>query len=299
MRIPNFSALRSFEAAARHGGFTAAAAELNVSQSAVSQQVRLLEQELGTRLFLRNGPRVVLTPAGMALREGLSAGFAQIGRAVERARERARSVVTVSLLPTFAVRWLIPRLERFSAAHEDIDIRLSTSVAPRLPDGNDLDAAIRQESPAGGPYSVDFLIEDEMFPVCRPGFLGREGESVSAALHKATLLHVDAPQRRDDWATWLAGAGMSGIDSRAGVRFENSTQAIQAALSGIGVAIGHKPFVMDDIRAGQLEAPFDHVTAGGADFTLVCSEAGLARPAVQAFRRWMVGEAAGVAGRRQ
>ena len=288
MRIPSLTALRAFEAAARNGSFTAAAEELNVSQSAISQQIRALEDDLGTALFRRSGPRISLTPAGKTLGEGLQAGFADIERAVETVRHRARPIVTVSLLPTFAVRWLIPRLDRFNRLHAGIDIRLATSVTPVLPDGSDVDVAIRNGDPGESRYLVDFLAEDTMFPVCRPGFM----PSDPAALAGATLLHVDAPQRRDDWAAWLAGAGIDGVDPQAGIRFENSTQAIQAALSGVGVAMGHWPFVIDDITSGQLEAPFGHVRRSGPGFMLICDRSSTALPAVAAFREWILGEAA-------
>jgi DNA-binding transcriptional LysR family regulator len=304
MRIPSLTALRAFEAAARLGSFTAAADELSVSQSAVSQQIRALEEDLGIALFRRTGPRIALTPEGAALGDGLGAGFAGIQRAVEAVRRRLRPVVTVSLLPTYAVRWLIPRLERFSAAHPGIDIRLATAVEPELPDGSDVDAAIVSLAPGGfrDPGLVaDLLFEDSVFPVCRPGFVAgraaKAGRADLAALVGRTLLHVDAPARAGDWAAWLRGAAAAGgeaagIDARAGIRFDNSTQAIQAALSGVGVAIGHYPFVIDDVRAGQLAAPFAHVERSGRDFMLVCRADALARPGVAAFRDWLLGEAA-------
>lgn len=292
MRIPSLNSLRAFEAAARLGSFTLAADELHVSQSAVSQQIRTLEDDLGVALFRRSGPRIALTPEGKALGDGLAAGFGEIHRAVEGVRRRLRPIVTVSLLPTLAVRWLIPRLERFNAAHPGIDIRLATSVQPPLPDGSDVDIAIRP-GPVDDPgYVVDMLVGDSMFPVCRPGFVGGD----PAALAGVTLLHVDAPQRAGDWAAWLKGAGVTGIDAGAGIRFENSTQAIQAALSGVGVAMGHGPFVIDDIAAGQLAAPFAHVQRSGRDFMLVCEREGLARPAVAAFRTWILEEAAALRG---
>lgn len=315
MRIPSLTALRAFEAAARLGSFTLAADELSVSQSAVSQQIRALEEELGIALFRRSGPRIALTPEGAALGEGLHAGFSGIQRAVDSVRRRLRPIVTVSLLPTFAVRWLIPRLEHFNTAHPEIDIRLATSVSPVLPDGNDVDLAIVPGDPAyarlpddlAAPGEMrllsDFLVEDSMFPVCRPGFLAtdRSGHADPAALAGVTLLHVDAAPRSGDWAAWLRGAGIAdsgpgGVDPRAGVRFENSTQAIQAALSGMGVAMGHWPFVIDDIAAGQLAAPFAHVERRGRDFMLVCSPGGLARPPVSSFRAWILGEAAALRG---
>jgi LysR family glycine cleavage system transcriptional activator len=155
MRIPSLTALRAFEAAARLGSFTLAAAELHVSQSAVSQQIRTLEADLGVSLFRRSGPRIALTPEGANLAAGLRAGFAEIHRAVESVRRRRRPIVTVSLLPTLAVRWLIPRLERFNAAHPGIEIRLATSVAPPLPDGNDVDIAIRPDPPPDPRHVVD------------------------------------------------------------------------------------------------------------------------------------------------
>lgn len=304
MRIPSLTALRAFEAAARLGSFTAAADELSVSQSAVSQQIRALEEDLGIALFRRTGPRIALTHEGAALGDGLSAGFAGIHRAVEAVRRRLRPVVTVSLLPTFAVRWLIPRLERFSAAHPGIDIRLATAVEPELPDGGDVDAAIVPRAPGElrDPGLVaDVLVEDSVFPVCRPGHIAgraaKAGRADPSALVGRTLLHVDAPARAGDWAAWLRGAAaaggeVAGIDARAGIRFDNSTQAIQAALSGVGVAIGHYSFVIDDVRAGQLAAPFGHVERSGRDFMLVCRADALSRPGVAAFRDWILGEAA-------
>ncbi|MFO1352044.1 MAG: transcriptional regulator GcvA [Gammaproteobacteria bacterium] len=292
-RLPPLGALRAFEAAARHLSFTRAAAELYVTQSAVSQQVKALEALLHTRLFQRSGPQLALTRAGTAYAARLGPVFAEIATATEALfSDHREGILNVSLLATFAVRWLIPRLQRFNQRHPEIEVRLNTTA--RLVDfeHEDIDLAIRFGDGTWPGLRSHYLMAEDRFPVCSPALLARGQTHPPAAIRGHKLLQVDAPQRRDDWKEWLAAAGVSGIDPYAGLPFESSIQALQAAIAGLGMALAQRSFVTDDLAAGHLVAPFALTLQGHGAYYIVCREPEHDVPKIKAFRDWLDAEAA-------
>jgi LysR family transcriptional regulator, glycine cleavage system transcriptional activator len=261
--LPPLNAVRAFESVARLGSIKEAAAELSVTHGAVSQQIRLLEEWLGAPpLFRRSVRRVVLTPAGAALLAEFGPALDRISGAVQQHRERRGEapavVLRVNALATFSLRWLLPRMSRFRAEHPDIEVRLATSNDPvdALPDR--FDVVIR-----GGPdtfhgFSSRFLVSERRLPVCSPSLLARLPLVEIANLSKHTLLHVTSMPRL--WRDWLAEAGHSALEPAASLTFDHFYLTIQAALDGLGVAMGPTALISDDLAAGRLVTPFPAIS---------------------------------------
>lgn len=295
-RLPNLKALRAFEAAGRHLSFTRAAAELNVTQAAISHQIKALEDELGLRLFRREARGLLLTDSGQLYLPEVSAVFARLVQATERLRQREETgILTVSVLPSFAARWLVPRLRRFRAQHPEIDLRVAATdkLIDFSRDGVDL--AIRY---GYGDYRGLFwehLLAEEIFPVCSPALL-QEGSDGRPALRQPedlrhhTLLHDDL---RTDWAMWLKAAGVRGIDPHRGPGFTDSSMLLQAAVDGQGVALGRSALAGDDLAAGRLVRPFAFSLPAGLAYYIACPEHAVEAPKIRAFRSWLHLEAAG------
>jgi LysR family glycine cleavage system transcriptional activator/LysR family transcriptional regulator of beta-lactamase len=280
-RLPSLNGLRAFEAAARHGSFVAAGGELHVTQAAVSRMVRLLEARLGFPLFDRRPNGLVLTPQGKALQPSLTAAFDAIAAAAaEVAAMRTTPVLTVGVGPTFAVRWLIPRLGRFNRLHPEIEVRLATGGAIN-PFRDDWTCGILLGHGDWEGYDIEPLFASDLFPVCTAAIAERLAEP--SDLRRETLLQV--AHTPDDWPRWLAAAG---VRVRAfGPVFDNYGMALQAALDGVGVAIGLRPYVEDDIAAGRLVAPFDLAVPKGRTWYLVYRPFRRDVPALVAFRDWL------------
>ncbi|WP_027816353.1 transcriptional regulator GcvA [Paraburkholderia bannensis] len=255
--LPPLNALRAFEAAGRLGSFKEAAAELHVTPGAVSQQVRLLEEWLGAALFERHNRQVVLTPAARVYLEEIGPLFERISQAsarygVPRAVSRTLSV---SALATFTLRWLVPRLARFRAEHPDVEVKLDTSNEPLESLKADYDVIIR-----GGPdtfygYSMQPFLSDERLPVCSPSLLQRVPLRSPDDLQHHTLLHTSSLPRL--WPDWLASAQVPALRPAATLTFDHFFLTLQAAIDGIGIAMGPTALVCDDLAAGRLVAPFD------------------------------------------
>lgn len=259
--LPSLNALRAFEAAARLGSVTAAADELHVTHGAVSRQVKLLEQLLGSPLFHRAGTGLRLSETGARLLPALTSAFDLMEAGVAQATRARGGQLTVSCLGTFTMRWLIPRLFAFRAAHPDIEVQLSASDGPVnfLRDGVDL--AIRAERPpwpAG--VAVRPFVEEEVGPVLSAALQERLRLHAPADLARATLLHTETRTRA--WADWFAAVGRAEVKPAAAQTFEHFYFMLQAAASGLGVAIGPKVLVDDDLSAGRLVAPFGFVKSG-------------------------------------
>ena len=289
-RLPSLNGLRAFEAAARLGSFTAAAVELGVTQTAVSRLVRLLEARFGFALFERRPNRLALTTRGSLYQAGLSQAFDAIAGLTEQvAASQQGPVLTVGAGPTFAMRWLIPRLADFQKRHPDIDVRMTTGGLA-IPFRDDWTCGISQGDGDWPGFVAEPLFAPDMFPVCTPA-IGRRLQQ-PADLQGVDLLQVaHAP---DDWPQWLAAAGVQGMTPR-GPRFDYYTQALQAALDGVGVAIGLYPYVADDLAAGRLVAPFRLTVPKGRAWYLIYRPARAADPTLQAFRSWLNDNALGQA----
>jgi LysR family transcriptional regulator, glycine cleavage system transcriptional activator len=298
-RLPPLNALRAFEAAARHLSFTRAAEELNVTQTAVSHQIKGLEERLGVQLFRRRSRGLLLTEAAQRYAPALRAAFAQIAAATEQlSASGAGGALNLSTVPSFAAKWLVPRLGRFRAAHPEIDLRISASL--RLVDfsRDDFDVAIRMGRGNYPGHRVDALFGEVMFPVCAPRLLtGPKPLQRPEDLRQHVLLHdVDvtssafaAPPQA--WRLWLERAGVHGIDVERGPVFEDSAMLLDAAAEGQGVALGRSALVAADLAAGRLVKPFDLSLPFELTYYLVCPEATADRPKIAAFRAWLLAEA--------
>ncbi|MDD3446352.1 MAG: LysR substrate-binding domain-containing protein [Zavarzinia sp.] len=256
-RLPPLNALRAAEAVFRLGGVGPAARALGVSQPAVSQQLRILEADLGTALFRRERGRLTPTAAGALLLPRLGEAFDLIGAAIARVDGAASTSLTVAVLPTFAMRWLIPRLGDFEARHPDVDLRLSTASAPldKLREGTaDLGILLGGQAADWPGLEARLLMADEMFPVAAPAVAAGLRQPADLAL--VPRLDVDAPVRARDWPVWLEAAGLGDMAPVSLRRFDSSAQALSAAVAGLGVALGHRSFVADDLTAGRLVRPF-------------------------------------------
>ncbi|GLQ06257.1 transcriptional regulator GcvA [Sneathiella chinensis] len=292
MRLPPLNALRVFEAAARCLSFSKAAEELNVTPAAVSHQIKALEEWLGVTLFKRLNRAVILTEEGQKYVLGIREGLEAIEMATEKLlMQEEAGALTVSTLPSFAVRWLLPRLSKFREDHPDIDIRLDASDRLTDFDREEVDLVIRY---GNGNYpgfrTEKMLTEDTLFPVCSPALLqGVHPLRQPEDLIHHTLLHDDL---RVDWETWLAAAGVRGIDPKKGPSFNDSSMVLTAAMAGQGVALGRSTLAADDLAAGRLVKPFDVEIRADNAYYIVCPEAWADRPRIVTFRNWLLKEAA-------
>jgi LysR family transcriptional regulator, glycine cleavage system transcriptional activator len=295
-RLPPLNSLRSFEAAGRHVSFTRAAQELNVTQAAVSHQIKALEETLGVQLFRRQNRTLALTEAGRAYLAPISAAFQAMAEATERLRRRdAEGTLTVSVLPSFGSKWLVPRLGRFRELHPAIDVRVSASY--HLVDfaREDVDVAIRFGQGDWPGLHVERLMTEDQFPVCSPGLLERGPPLGSPDDLKGHVLLHDMwfGDPHEGWRRWLAAVGVEGLDWRRGPVFSDSGMAVQAAIDGQGVALGREALVRDDLAAGRLLRPLATAVPTSVAYWLVCPRGALARPKVKAFHAWIVGQTAG------
>lgn len=293
MRLPPLNALRAFEAAARHGGFIAAAEELHVTRGAISRHVKLLEAHLGVQLFLRHARGVTLSPAGARLLPVLSDGFGRIAREIADVAAEAAEL-RVLCPPATSIRWLIPRLERFRARHPDIELQLTTDFHTR--GGRDTaryDVAFSVVEVAGRDPSVKVLplFPIRLTPACTPALA--DGLRDPADLAGATLLHETA--RRADWAAWLSAFGATGVDSRSGHDFPNLDLATRAAVMGAGVVMADLVLCRDEIDAGLLVAPFPDMVCASPEGSVCLIGPGHRwnNENVRAFRDWAAEQAAG------
>lgn len=307
-RLPPLTALRAFEAAARTLSFKKAAAELHVTPAAISHQVKALEGYLGVPLFRRLTRRLELTAKAEAMLPKLREAFACLAAAVETTRDSG-GALSVSAPPTFAARWLVPRLPRFAAAHPEVELRLSSSpdtidrhgggapgagvVDPRDPS---TDVAIRFGSGRSPGQRVDLVLAPAYTLVCSPRLLvGKRPLRVADDLRRHVLIHDETiPDEafRPSWEEWLRVAGATGVDASLGPRFGNAALAVEAALDGQGVVLALKPLVAAEVAAGRLVIPFDVSVPSRYVYYLATPEAIADRPAVAAFRAWLLAEAA-------
>jgi LysR family transcriptional regulator, glycine cleavage system transcriptional activator len=288
-RLPSLNGLRAFEAAARHLSFTQAASELNVTQTAISHQIRRLEEELGIRLFVRKNRALALTPHARDYLPGVRAAFNDLRLATDRLmRKDDDKVLTVSTLASIAAKWLLPRVSAFQEAHPGLDVRITTSTSLVDFRTGDVDAAIRYGRGHWPGVRADWLMADELFPVCSPALLtGDKPLNCPQDLAHHTLLHTSGAYD-DDWRLWLTAADLSPDISRLpGVAFDLIFVTVQAAIDGMGVALGRTTYVQDDIAKGRLVVPFKIALPADAGFYLVSPEGTADPPKLAAFRQWL------------
>jgi len=294
--LPPLSALRAFEAAARHGNFARAAQELHVTPGALSHQIRALEALFGVALFERQARGVALTPSGRALSPGLASAFALIRDAVQSVRERAGSrVVVVSTPPAFTSKWLVPRLHRFAQAHPEVELRIASSATYANFTVDGVDVAVRNVPVAQAreaALSYEHLIDDELVAVCSPALLAG---ARAPDLKQVGLIHDDQLSGRPEvptWADWFRVSGAPEADVQRGLRFSSAEHAIEAAVQGGGVLLGHTLLLHDDVVSGRLVLPWPVALSTGRAYYLVQPTLKRARPAVQAFGAWLHAEVA-------
>jgi LysR family transcriptional regulator, glycine cleavage system transcriptional activator len=294
-RLPSLNGLRAFEAAARHLSFTQAAAELNVTQTAISHQIKRLEEELGIRLFVRLNRALSLTSEAKEYLPGIRAAFNDLRLATDRLLNKGDDhVLTVSTLASLAAKWLLPRLSAFQEAHPGIDVRITTSTGLVDFKSGSVDAAIRYGRGQWPGVRADWLMADQMFPVCSPALLsGKKPLRRPEDLADQVLLHTSAAND-DDWRLWLTAAGLpTNLSKQPGITFDMVFMTIQAAIDGVGVAMGRTSYVRDDIAKGRLVVPFEITLPVDAGFYLVSPDGRSDSPKLSAFREWLVATAQG------
>ena len=286
-RLPPLNAIKAFEAAARLGSFTRAAEELNVTHGAVSRQIRLLEDWLGTRLFVRTSRNAVPTQAGTELLVEAGPTLDRLAAVCLRVqnREPTRGQLHVSALPTFAMRWLIPRMPDFQRHHPGVDLQIVTASTPAEQFRMDVDAVISGPSPQPGWLGSRFLAETYL-PLLSPGLIKEHPLRAPADLGQHTLLH--AATRREMWPRWLAAAGIADLRPARSQVFEHFYFAIQAAIEGLGVVMGPLALVGDELGEGRLVAPIREPALRTRGYFVYALETSNAAPAVTALRQWLV-----------
>ncbi len=299
----HLNALRAFEASARHRSFSAAAAELNVTPAAVGQLVRSLEDAIGTPLFIRSSSgaaRLVATDIALRALPDIRAGLDRLGDGMARLREHAeRSLLTVTVSPAFAAKWLLPRFDRFQAVSPATDVRLETHLKPVDFVTAKIDIGVRYGSGIWPGLIAEKLMAEEVFPVASPALLQRQPAlNAPADLARVTLLHdlsMQADEGFPTWDKWLRKAGDTSINAARGLQINNSAAVLQAAIEGQGVALARSVMVHDDLASGRLVRLFpqirlDSELAYYVVYRTECAE----RPGLRAFRDWLFSEAMAV-----
>jgi len=293
-RLPPLDLLRGFEAAARHLSFTRAADELSLTQSAVSRQIKALEDNLGAALFKRQHRALLLTESGQLLYRAVADALRRIAEATAQLRAPARTL-TVSTTISFASLWLVPRLAAFRQAHPDIDIRVDANN--RFVDlaRDSVELAVRYAPPSLVPAEAIRLFGEEVMPVACPTLLRRQPLCTAADLDNHVLLHYERPDGGAPWLTWNAWLEVMQLPPprpRGALHLTQYDQVIQAAVDGQGVAIATSPLVKHLIRAGKLVAPLKQRAPSARAYYVVVAPQAARRPEVAAFVQWLQAQAA-------
>lgn len=294
-RIYPLNALRVFEAAARHLSFVEAAEELSVTPAAVSHQIKKLEEYLGLPLFRRQQKGLMLAESGQLLATELRDVFLRLDTAMERVLDDdSQGALSLSVAPTFAVMWLIPRLHKFSALHPDVDVRISTSLSLVDFQRDDVDAVIRLSKEQPVDLEVIKLCDETVTPMCSPRLL--EGDNALKNpndLSRHVLLHNHSMDYDPDtpiWRTWLDAAGVSDVDDSRGMHFGLPDHGLQASMDGEGVVLGWRFLARKHVAAGRIVEPFDLALSLGSSFYLGYPQAYARRPNIVTFRDWLLRE---------
>jgi LysR family glycine cleavage system transcriptional activator len=291
-RLPPLNALRAFEAVARRLSFSRAAEDLHVTPGAVSQQIRFLEQHLGQSLFDRTRRSVALTEAGMRMLPEIQAGLETLSRALGgKAAAPAGRTLTISVAPSFASKWLLPRLRDFSDRHPEIELRISATVGLADFKRDRVDLAIRLGRGNYPDLHAELLFGEMLAPLCAPQLVAGKGRLRNPDdLRKHRLLHdtsLPGEHEQSSWERWLARAGAKHVPAHRGARFSLAEHAMQAAIDGAGVVLGRLVLAEADLAAGRLLRPFKTVLPLDVSYFLVMPKASLRRSEVQSFRDWL------------
>ncbi|MEM6635890.1 MAG: transcriptional regulator GcvA [Pseudomonadota bacterium] len=287
-RLPPLTALRAFEAAARHMSFARAAEELSVTPAALSFQIKSLEEHLGTPVFRRLNRAVALTEAGQMLVPGVQDGFASLSAAWRLARRRLDTrTLTVTAGPALTAKWLAPRLFQFAEAHPEVELRFSATLRLLDFDRDEIDVALRYGYGPDPGFFSEAIIRDWFTPMMSPAMAERC--PTPASLKNAVLLREDDIRFLNppvNWGVWFRAAGIDGAPP-GGPRFNQSDHAIDAAVSGTGVVLGRTAFAAKALTEGQLVAPFDIAITTDAHYRFLCPQGTENQPKTQAFLDWI------------
>jgi LysR family glycine cleavage system transcriptional activator len=286
-RLPPLNSLKSFEAAGRQLSFTRAAQELNVTQAAVSHQIKVIEEYLGVTLFVRTPRKLVLTEQGKTLLPDVIEAFDKVSNAISAIKQEPSSkMISVRLAPSFAAKWLSPRLKYFWLQYPEIDLCLYHAHPAVDFDREEIDIAVTYGKGDWPGLVVDQILSLDFFPVCTPAFMSNDKPlSDIDNLRYYSLLH-DA--NYECWADWLKLANIDEINASKGTIIDDTNVLIQAAVDGQGVALGSTTFVQDLLDSGKLIKPFDITLVNEFAYYIVCPEAHLKNPSVQAFKNWLL-----------
>ena len=286
-RLPPLNALRAFEASARQLSFTRAAEELFVTQAAISHQIKALEDNLGIKLFMRKNRSLLLTEEGQSYYLDIKDVFNSLHEATERLLARgAKGAITVSLQPSFAIQWLVPRLNTFNSLHPDIDVRIKAVDQAENSLTEDVDIAIYFGRGRWNDVYAEQLHTEYLIPVCSP-LLISDSKPLNeiADLSNHTLLHDTS---RRDWKRWFKQVGVRGGNVNHGPIFSHSSMVLQAAIHGQGIALAHSILAKPDIDAGRLICPFKDVLVSKNSYYIVCREQQVDIGKISAFREWVL-----------
>lgn len=300
MKLPvHLNALRAFEASARHQSFSAAAEELNVTSAAVGQLVRGLEESLGTPLFHRSpSGRARLVPTEVAQRalSDIRAGFDRLRLGVERLKEGSASgVLTVTVSPAFAAKWLLPRIDKFQASWPETDVRLDTNLKPVDFVAQNVHIGVRYGAGAWPGLIAEKLMDEEIYPACSPTLRRQRRPRTPGDLARETLIHdlsIEGHKGFPSWDGWLRKAGVTELATKRGLRINNSAAVLQAAIDGRGIALARSVMARDDLAAGRLVRLFPRISFTSAlAYYVVYRPECSSLPMLMAFRDWLVSEA--------
>ena len=294
-RIYPLNALRAFEVSARNLSFVKAAEELYVTPAAISHQVKRLETYLGVQLFRRLPRGLLLAEPGQVLLSELREVFLRLDKAMERVLQSdSRGALTISVAPMFAVKWLVPRMQRFDALYPDIDVRMSSSLGVIDFQRDAFDAAVRLGHGQYPGLEAVKLFDESVTPMCSPRLLeGPDTLQSPDDLRHHVLLHDDSmafEPATPNWNTWLDAVGAKRVDASRGPHFSQPDHALQAAIDGAGVVLGWRYLAADDLAAGRLVQPIDLIVPLGSAFYLVYPKAYTDRQKVMVFRDWLIEE---------
>ncbi len=286
-KIPGTDLLVAFETAARHQSFTRAAEELSLTQSAVCRKISALEDYLGVQLFNRIKKRVTLSDAGQLYAKQIRENLKKIEHDTLSlmAHRNVGQVLELAVIPTFATRWLIPRLADFQALHPEITLDLTTRTEPFMFIDTSFDAAIHFGDPVWPGAITEYLFGEELVPVCSPVLLKGRLSVEPAELEKMPLLQQSA--RPDAWREWFEVAGLPNVNAMGGSRYEVFSMLVEAARAGLGVALMPRFFVLSEIASGELVVPCPHVLHNQRNYYLVYPEDRLESESLRAFCSWL------------
>lgn len=287
-KIPPFAALRAFEAAARHRNLRLAGEELFLSVSAVSHQIKSLEQLLGARLFIRTHTGLMLTPVGANYLKDVAGAFDTLATATAHAvGTRDLTKISINMFPSLAVLWFMPKLSSWYERSPDSDITVNTSIESVGFRSSSIDMAIRYEEKSTLAPSAMCLFDEYIYPVCSPSYAQNAGlDPTSSDLDGATLIHCQAAP--GEWDDWFRGTLGCLVPPRRSLNVDNRALALQAAESGLGVAMGRTPFTQSAINDGRLRRLFDSNLPSGFSYTIALSDGAMRNPTINQFTDWLI-----------